>query len=78
MLVGIGTAVADDPLLTARPPGARTATRVVLDSTARLPLDSQLVRTAADVPLLLACAETAEPTRVAALAEAAREGGLGF
>ncbi|HAB11420.1 MAG TPA: bifunctional diaminohydroxyphosphoribosylaminopyrimidine deaminase/5-amino-6-(5-phosphoribosylamino)uracil reductase RibD, partial [Planctomycetaceae bacterium] len=73
VLVGIGTAVADDPLLTARPPGPRTATRVVLDSTARLPLDSQLVRTAADVPLLLACAETAEPTRVAALAEAGVE-----
>ena len=40
----------DDPLLTARPPGPRTACRVVLDAKARLPLESQLVRTACAVP----------------------------
>jgi diaminohydroxyphosphoribosylaminopyrimidine deaminase/5-amino-6-(5-phosphoribosylamino)uracil reductase len=51
--VGIGTALADDPLLTARPPGPRIATRIVFDSQARLPLDSQLVRTASTVPLLV-------------------------
>lgn len=37
IVIGIGTALADDPLLTARPAGPRVATRVVLDSTARLP-----------------------------------------
>ena len=42
--VGIGTALADDPLLTARVPGARQPRRVVFDSAARLPLDSQLLR----------------------------------
>ena len=43
--VGIGTALADDPLLTARVEGvARQPRRVVFDSEARLPLDSQLVR----------------------------------
>src|SRR5262249_4579827 len=51
ILVGIGTALADDPLLTARPPGPRLATRVVLDSHCRLPPDSQLVRTARDAPV---------------------------
>ena len=46
--VGIGTALADDPLLTARVEGvARQPRRVVFDSEARLPLDSQLVRSGA-------------------------------
>ncbi len=54
VLVGIGTALADDPQLTARPAGARTATRVVLDSQGRLPLGSQLVRTARETPTLVA------------------------
>src|SRR5205807_8119312 len=38
IVVGIGTALADDPQLTARPPGPRQALRVVLDNAARLPL----------------------------------------
>src|SRR5205085_8017092 len=59
ILIGIGTALADDPLLTARPPGPRIATRIVLDSQARLPVASHLVRTARDVPTLIATAATA-------------------
>src|SRR5262249_13034443 len=54
ILVGVDTARADDPLLTARPPGPRVAGRIVLDSAGRLPLQSQLVRTARDVPTLVA------------------------
>jgi diaminohydroxyphosphoribosylaminopyrimidine deaminase/5-amino-6-(5-phosphoribosylamino)uracil reductase len=53
IVVGIGTVLADDPLLTARPPGPRVATRVVFDSQARLPLDSQLVRTTGEAPVLI-------------------------
>jgi diaminohydroxyphosphoribosylaminopyrimidine deaminase/5-amino-6-(5-phosphoribosylamino)uracil reductase len=53
ILVGIGTAVADDPLLTARPPGPRTAARIVLDSTARLPTRSQLVQTVSAAPTIV-------------------------
>jgi diaminohydroxyphosphoribosylaminopyrimidine deaminase/5-amino-6-(5-phosphoribosylamino)uracil reductase len=70
VVVGIGTALADDPLLSARPPGPRTATRVVLDSHARLGLDSQLVRTAGEVPVMVCCCESADSERVAALAAA--------
>ncbi len=65
ILVGIGTVLADNPLLTARPAGPRTATRVVLDSHGRLPLDCQLVRTAREVPTLIATtSEAALASRV--------------
>src|SRR5581483_9502368 len=62
---------ADDPSLTARPPGPRTATRVVLDSRARLPLGSQLVRTAQEFPTLIAT--TADESATAALRAAGCE-----
>ncbi len=67
IIVGIGTALADDPLLTARPSGPRLAARIVCDSQARLPLDSQLCRTARQSPVLVACDPAASSTRVAAL-----------
>jgi diaminohydroxyphosphoribosylaminopyrimidine deaminase/5-amino-6-(5-phosphoribosylamino)uracil reductase len=52
--IGIGTALADDPLLTARVEGAnRQPRRVVFDSEARLPPDSKLVRTAHEIPLIV-------------------------
>jgi diaminohydroxyphosphoribosylaminopyrimidine deaminase / 5-amino-6-(5-phosphoribosylamino)uracil reductase len=73
VLVGVGTAVADDPLLTARPEGPRRATRIVLDSRARLPLASALVRSARDWPLLVAVGPAAESGRVAALEAAGCE-----
>ena len=72
VLVGVGTALADDPSLTARPPGPRTAARVVLDSHARLPLTSILVRTAREVPTVLATAD-APPDRAAQLRAAGCE-----
>ncbi len=46
ILVGIATVESDDPLLTARPEGPRIASRIVLDSTARLPVRSQLAQSA--------------------------------
>jgi diaminohydroxyphosphoribosylaminopyrimidine deaminase/5-amino-6-(5-phosphoribosylamino)uracil reductase len=52
VVVGIGTALADDPQLTARSDGAtRQPRRVVFDSLARLPLHSQLVAAASELPL---------------------------
>ena len=67
--VGIGTALADDPLLTARPAEAATAgprrpLRIVLDGRARLPLTSALVRTAREVPVLVATGPDAAPDRI--------------
>ena len=54
ILVGRETAIKDDPLLTARPSGPRTAVRIVCDTRAALPSESQLVRTAKDTPALVA------------------------
>jgi len=69
--VGIGTALADDPLLTARTPDAASKPRrVIFDSTARLPLDSALVRSITDAPLLVVAAAGAPDDRVGALQEA--------
>ncbi len=67
--VGIGTVLADDPLLTARPAGPRVATRIVFDSQARLPFESQLVCTAREVPLVIATAPSARRDSVARLRE---------
>jgi diaminohydroxyphosphoribosylaminopyrimidine deaminase/5-amino-6-(5-phosphoribosylamino)uracil reductase len=67
IIIGIGTALADDPSLTVRPPGSRTPTRIVLDSRARLPLNSLLATTARIVPLLVVAAEGVAPQHVAAL-----------
>lgn len=61
ILVGRGTAEADDPLLTARPPGPRTATRIVLDSLAMLPSESKLIGSLDEAPLLVVASEQASP-----------------
>lgn len=53
ILVGIGTVLADDPLLTARPAGPRVANRMVLDTNLQTPMSSQLVKTASQAPVLL-------------------------
>jgi diaminohydroxyphosphoribosylaminopyrimidine deaminase/5-amino-6-(5-phosphoribosylamino)uracil reductase len=72
--IGIGTALADDPLLTARGEHVvRQPRRVVFDSEARLPLDSALVRTAPEVPLVMVVSRAAERSRVEALQAAGAE-----
>jgi diaminohydroxyphosphoribosylaminopyrimidine deaminase/5-amino-6-(5-phosphoribosylamino)uracil reductase len=62
LIVGVGTIIADDPLLTDRSdlPRRRQLLRIVLDSTLRTPLDSQLVKTAyQDVMIFFCHAEVA-------------------
>jgi diaminohydroxyphosphoribosylaminopyrimidine deaminase/5-amino-6-(5-phosphoribosylamino)uracil reductase len=72
--VGIGTALADDPQLTARVEGvARQPRRVVFDTEARLPLDSNLVTSAAAVPVIVICSRAAARTAVQSLESAGVE-----
>jgi diaminohydroxyphosphoribosylaminopyrimidine deaminase / 5-amino-6-(5-phosphoribosylamino)uracil reductase len=64
VVVGIGTALADDPQLTARPEGlpaeaGEQPRRVVFDSLARLPTTSQLVVAAAEIPLTVVVSRAA-------------------
>jgi diaminohydroxyphosphoribosylaminopyrimidine deaminase / 5-amino-6-(5-phosphoribosylamino)uracil reductase len=74
VLTGIGTVLADDPLLTDRTtqPRRRPLLRVILDSHLHIPLDSQLVRSAGVVrsshsDLLVLCDSHASPAKAAAL-----------
>ncbi|NOJ49382.1 bifunctional diaminohydroxyphosphoribosylaminopyrimidine deaminase/5-amino-6-(5-phosphoribosylamino)uracil reductase RibD [Bradyrhizobium archetypum] len=69
ILVGIGTVLADDPLLTCRLPGmeARWPVRVVLDRSLRIPSDSRLVHSARATPLWVMTSETAEAAAAAKL-----------
>jgi len=62
ILVGIGTVLADDPLLTCRLPGmeARSPVRVVLDRALRIPGGSRLVHSARQTPLFVVTSETSE------------------
>jgi len=72
--VGIGTAIADDALLTARGVGAeRQPKRVVFDSGARLPLDGRLVATATEAPVLVIAGQDAPRSRVDGLTNAGVE-----
>ena len=63
----------DDPLLTARPPGSRTPLRIVLDTSASLPSESQLVRTAGETPVLIAAGSEASAADCRRLREAGCE-----
>ncbi|MEM7455822.1 MAG: bifunctional diaminohydroxyphosphoribosylaminopyrimidine deaminase/5-amino-6-(5-phosphoribosylamino)uracil reductase RibD [Planctomycetota bacterium] len=57
VVVGIGTALADDPMLNHRleEPPPRIASRIVIDSRARLPVDSRLVKSATRSPVIICC-----------------------
>ena len=73
--VGLGTAIADDPRLTARDVEGpvRQPARVVFDSAARLPLRSALVHGAPEARLIVLAAAGAPPERVVALEAAGAE-----
>ena len=61
IMVGIGTVLADDPLLTCRLEGGVDPIRVVCDTALKIPIGSQIVQTAHEVPTLIAtCSADAE------------------
>ena len=69
IMAGVGTVLADDPMLNCRMEGGRDPVRVICDSHLRTPLDSQVVRTAGEIPTIFAAAHPAAE-RVEALVNA--------
>jgi diaminohydroxyphosphoribosylaminopyrimidine deaminase / 5-amino-6-(5-phosphoribosylamino)uracil reductase len=80
IMVGVGTLLADDPMLNARAiaPGSdeslpyallgnRNPTRIVMDRRARTPIDSRLVQSASEHRTMIVCGPTADSRRVDAL-----------
>ncbi|MGN0240595.1 MAG: bifunctional diaminohydroxyphosphoribosylaminopyrimidine deaminase/5-amino-6-(5-phosphoribosylamino)uracil reductase RibD, partial [Candidatus Weimeria sp.] len=61
IMIGIGTALADDPMLTCRlkEGNARNPIRIICDKNLRLPPESNLVRTADEVSTIIACSKEA-------------------
>lgn len=70
ILAGIGTVLADDPMLNCRAEGAHQPLRVIVDSSLRIPTTSKIVQTSKQYRTMIACAEQIESNAKAkALAE---------
>lgn len=78
IIVGRGTVVADDPLLTARPPGPHVPTRVIVSSSGDLPQKCQLLATARDAPVIVYTAKGNEAKLADWSAAGAEVVGLAF
>ena len=76
ILVGIGTVIADDPMLNCRIAEGADPVRVVCDSSLRIPAESKLVRTAREIPTIVACTRAGAENQ--AKADRLREAGIGL
>ena len=59
IMVGINTVLEDNPSLTCRLEGKKSPIRVVIDSALKIPLDSNIVKTAKEIPVIVACTKKA-------------------
>lgn len=69
IMAGIGTVLSDDPTLNCRMDGGRDPVRIICDSHLRIPMESKLVRTAGEQPLIVACLPGADGEKVSRLRE---------
>lgn len=67
ILAGIGTVLADAPLLTCRIPGGQNPVRIICDSSLHIPLESKIVQTAAEIPTIIVCCTDGETEKKADL-----------
>lgn len=76
ILAGIGTVLADDPMLNCRIPGGRNPVRIICDSSLKIPLESKIVKSAGEIPTIIAMAKNQSATltsKINALKEAGIE-----
>ncbi len=72
IMCGINTVLADDPMLTCRIADPSDPVRVICDSRLRIPMDSQIVKTAKDIPTIIAAVCDDEEKRKALINAGAR------
>lgn len=73
VMVGISTVLADDPMLTARLVKGRNPARIIVDSRARIPLDSRLLRTASQTRTIVAVTAQATEDAVGRIRQSGAE-----
>ena len=67
IMVGIGTVLADDPMLNCRIDGGKDPLRVICDSSLRIPINSNIVRTAGEIPTMIFTGSSADARKKAEL-----------
>ncbi len=60
ILCGIGTVLADDPMLNCRMEGGNNPLRIICDSNLRIPLESKIVKSAKEIPAIIVCDDKAD------------------
>lgn len=73
IMAGIGTVLADNPMLNCRIQDGRDPVRIIADSWLRIPLDSRLVESSRDQSLIIACLDEADSEKKEALTQAGAE-----
>ncbi|MCI6561326.1 MAG: bifunctional diaminohydroxyphosphoribosylaminopyrimidine deaminase/5-amino-6-(5-phosphoribosylamino)uracil reductase RibD [Ruminococcus sp.] len=72
IMVGVGTVIADDPMLTCRTENGRNPVRIICDTHLRIPEECNIVKTAKEIPTIIAVCD-AEPKKAERLAGAGCE-----
>lgn len=72
IMVGVGTVIADDPMLTCRTENGRNPVRIICDTHLRIPEECNIVKTAKEIPTIIAVCD-AEPKKTERLAGAGCE-----
>ncbi|MGL5751243.1 MAG: bifunctional diaminohydroxyphosphoribosylaminopyrimidine deaminase/5-amino-6-(5-phosphoribosylamino)uracil reductase RibD [Paraclostridium sp.] len=69
IMVGVDTVIKDDPMLTCRIPNGKNPIRIVVDSSLRTPINSNLIKTAKEVPTIIVTTDKAKEITIKAIAD---------